>query len=272
MTTRDSSVDTFIDEEDVVNRVNPRMVNREGAFLLQQLTPAMSLLDVGCGEGGMAVGFAQALNPGLVTGIDIDAKQIAKAKQLALSCSIKNLSFKTADVYALPFDNNHFDAILVHNVMMHLNDVEAALSELYRVCKPGGVIGVREGLTSFYQSATFPATERFSNLTELLNALSIYRPGCGDIAMRLKGLLHQQGFLNQTIKTFSDVYEKKESITTLMIWAQSLLHGSVGQLAVEHQLITEMQRQAIIESIVHWPEDPAALSVVTWIEYIAYKE
>ena len=90
--------------------------------------------------------------------------------------------------------------------------------------------------------------------------------------MQLKGLLHQQGFHKQTVKTFSDVFETTESLTTLITWVRSLLHGNVGQLAVEHQLISEKQRQAIMESLVLWPDDPTSLSIVTWIEYLAYKE
>lgn len=62
---------------------------------------------------------------------------------------LKNLDYTTVDLYsplamvkanicALPFKDNSFDAILCNHVLEHITDHKKAISELYRVLKPGG--------------------------------------------------------------------------------------------------------------------------------------
>lgn len=49
------------------------------------------------------------------------------------------LRYASANIYQLPFPDNHVDVLVMIRVMHHLTDVPAALAELYRVLKPGGV-------------------------------------------------------------------------------------------------------------------------------------
>lgn len=62
---------------------------------------------------------------------------------------LKNLDYTTADLYSpivdikadilnLPFEDNSFDFILCNHVLEHIEDDSKAMSELYRVLKPGG--------------------------------------------------------------------------------------------------------------------------------------
>jgi hypothetical protein len=63
--------------------------------------------------------------------------------------AMKNLSYVTADLISpwadikldvqnMPFENNAFDVILCNHVLEHVPNDALALSELYRVMKPGG--------------------------------------------------------------------------------------------------------------------------------------
>lgn len=62
----------------------------------------------------------------------------------------KNLSYTSADLYSpiadvkadicdLPFNDNIFDVVFCNHVLEHINDDKKAMSELYRVLKPGGM-------------------------------------------------------------------------------------------------------------------------------------
>jgi len=64
--------------------------------------------------------------------------------------SLSNLDYITADLYSpladvkadicdLPFENNTFDVVFCNHVLEHIEDDKKAMSELYRVLKPGGM-------------------------------------------------------------------------------------------------------------------------------------
>ena len=54
------------------------------------------------------------------------------------------MTFEVGDVYALAAADDSFDVVHAHQVLQHLTDPVAALREMARVCRPGGVIAVRD--------------------------------------------------------------------------------------------------------------------------------
>ena len=55
-----------------------------------------------------------------------------------------DVAFEIGDVYALEAADNTFDIVHAHQVLQHLSDPVAALREMRRVCRPGGIVAVRE--------------------------------------------------------------------------------------------------------------------------------
>src|SRR5262245_31022205 len=119
-----------------------RSLASHGEFFLAHLTPGVSVLDCGCGPGTITGGIADRVAPGWVTGIDFAASQVERATANAASANVRNISFRVADCYCLPFDDDTFDRVFSHALMEHLSDPVRALREFRRVLKPGGVIGV----------------------------------------------------------------------------------------------------------------------------------
>jgi SAM-dependent methyltransferase len=120
-----------------------RTAAQDAAFLLPYLLPGMELLDVGCGPGSITVGLAEAVAPGLVVGVDLQAAQIEQARALAAERGVNNLRFEVADIFRLPFADASFDVVFANAVLLHLHDPLAALREMRRVLRPSGVVGVR---------------------------------------------------------------------------------------------------------------------------------
>ena len=65
--------------ESVLRSHRWRTAENSAAYLLSDLKPGLSLLDVGCGPGSMTADFAQRLNPGRVCGIDSSSDVIGAA-------------------------------------------------------------------------------------------------------------------------------------------------------------------------------------------------
>jgi len=128
----------------IVQEMGRRSLDREGRFFRDQLRPGMAVLDCGCGPGTMTVEIAERVRPGPVTGIDIGGEQLAVGRELAEQKGLDNLRLLEGNVYQLPFGDGELDAVFAHALLYHVQEPTRALREMYRVLKPGGVIGVRD--------------------------------------------------------------------------------------------------------------------------------
>ena len=110
---------------------------------MQRLQSGMNVLDCGCGPGSITVGFALIVALGRVVGVDLNEDDIKSVEELARIVETPNATFRSADIYALPLADESFDAVFAHGVMKHLAELDAAIREMFRVLKPGGLIGAR---------------------------------------------------------------------------------------------------------------------------------
>jgi ubiquinone/menaquinone biosynthesis C-methylase UbiE len=116
-----------------------RSLRTHAAFIEPWLKSGFQVLDCGCGPGAISVGLATAVGPsGQVTGIDLAESQIA----IAQARSTANLNFQVGSVYELPFDDNSFDVVFSHALFEHLARPIAAIQEIHRILRPGGVAGL----------------------------------------------------------------------------------------------------------------------------------
>ncbi len=101
-----------------------------------------SVLDVACGPGLVACEFAAIANN--VTGIDITEKMIEQAINHQQEKQLKNMAWNIGDVLPLPYADNKFSIVLTRYSFHHFLDPQKVLSEMYRVCRPGGSILVAD--------------------------------------------------------------------------------------------------------------------------------
>ena len=108
---------------------------------------ASQVLDVGCGGGYTACWLAKEFGCQVV-GIDISEEMLSHANKRAHKEGVSDLvTFQHADVYELPFEDDHFDVALVESVLTPLTgDKTDALKEIYRVINHGGYIGLNEAV------------------------------------------------------------------------------------------------------------------------------
>jgi protein-L-isoaspartate O-methyltransferase len=103
------------------------------------------VLEAGCGVGAQSIILARNSPDAEITSIDISADSIGRARERAVREGCNNISFRTGDVFHLPFAPGAFDHVFVCFLLEHLSDPVGALRGLLRVLRPGGTITVIEG-------------------------------------------------------------------------------------------------------------------------------
>ncbi|HEY4913193.1 MAG TPA: methyltransferase domain-containing protein [Candidatus Dormibacteraeota bacterium] len=91
-------------------------------------------LDVATGTGNTA--FALAPYVRRVIGLDVTSEMLDQARRLTAERGVKNADWVLGDVAALPFEDETFDLYTVRAAPHHFNDIDAFLSEAFRVLKP----------------------------------------------------------------------------------------------------------------------------------------
>lgn len=96
-----------------------------------------SVLEVGCGEGGNLLPFAEQGCE--VVGVDIDALRIEQAQTFFTERNQKGI-FIASDIFRLKEWEKHFPLILVHDVIEHIEDKAGFLCGIRRYLDVGGVV------------------------------------------------------------------------------------------------------------------------------------
>jgi ubiquinone/menaquinone biosynthesis C-methylase UbiE len=99
-----------------------------------------SVLDVAAGNGNATLAAARRFAD--VTSTDYVPALLDRGRQRAEADGFGNIRFEIADVEALPYADNSFDVVLSTFGVMFAPDHARAASEMTRVCKPGGRIGL----------------------------------------------------------------------------------------------------------------------------------
>jgi demethylmenaquinone methyltransferase/2-methoxy-6-polyprenyl-1,4-benzoquinol methylase len=97
-------------------------------------------LDLCTGTGALIPFLAPSYRE--VVGVDISSEMLQRARDRFQS--VANLSFHEGDAQALAFDNHSFDAVTVAYGVRNWPERERGLSEIARVLRPGGAVGILE--------------------------------------------------------------------------------------------------------------------------------
>lgn len=100
----------------------------------EPLSKGSRILEIGCGGGGFISSIKYYRPDVKCQGIDIGKSAIRYAKN-----NFSDVKFQIGNIYDLKFPNNYFDAILIEDVLEHLDNPSKALSEIYRVLRHNGI-------------------------------------------------------------------------------------------------------------------------------------
>ena len=105
---------------------------------LSRMTHEDHVLDVACGPGLVACECAKVAK--FVTGIDVTAPMLDQARSRQRDLELTNLSWDLGTVAPLTYASHTFSVVLTRYSFHHFLDPQAVLTEMIRVCRPGGVV------------------------------------------------------------------------------------------------------------------------------------
>jgi SAM-dependent methyltransferase len=242
----------------VVRQHAQRTAAEAAAFLLPALHPGMRVLDVGCGPGSITRGLAEHVAPGEVVGVDLSRPTLDEARRDAGARGLTNLRYEEGSVYALPFADGSFDAAYAHQVFQHLKETTAALREMIRVVRPGGLVAVRDvdwGTAAYWPSD--PWIDRFIDVHR-----DTWRRNGGEPHMgrRLRALFNEGGFASVDITGAVWCYATPaETIAWGDSYADRLLTSPMGERPVEYGYASRADIEAMAAAFRAWARRPDAL-------------
>jgi SAM-dependent methyltransferase len=134
-----------------------------------RITPSMRVLDAGCGAGRNSEYLMRCGAD--IYAVDANPDQIARVRDLASRAAptLPEDHFRVARLNDLPFPADHFDAVICNAVLHFSEDTAAfedAVSEMWRVLRPGGVFFVRLASTIGIERAATHLRDRWYRLPD----------------------------------------------------------------------------------------------------------
>ncbi len=234
-----------------------RSAAREVEFLLPHLRPGMSVLDCGCGPGAITLDLAALVAPGQVLGIDREASQIERARAAAADRGLSNVQFEVGNIYELRFPDASFDAVLAHTVLEHVRDPLAAMKQMRRVLKPGGVAAVRD--PDYATWLWSPATPLLEQAFQLFLRVDEQQGGSPYYARDQRRLLRAAGFERTEGFATAQSFGRPEMTRAFAAgFPAQLREPSFLTTVQEHGWADEALLAAMGDAVRQWGEDPDA--------------
>lgn len=254
--------------ESVLRSHSARTVENSAQYLLASLRPGQRLLDVGCGPGTITVGLAARVAPGRATGIDAEPAVVAEASKGAGGRGPDNVDFATGDVYRLDFEDATFDVVHAHQVLQHLTDPVAALGEMRRVLRPGGILAVRDSdYGAFVWAPPDPMLERWR---ELYHQVTEHNGAEADAGRFLLGWVRSAGFDDATASSSTWTFADPDSRAWWGgLWADRVRLSAFADQAVAYGLSDLDELSLIADAWRRWADRPDGFFAVLHGEVLA---
>ncbi|MDL5158715.1 methyltransferase domain-containing protein [Actinomycetospora termitidis] len=221
-----------------------RTVANSAAYLAPHLSSGMRVLDVGCGPGTITADLATRVHS--VLGVDTDPGVVEKARALGVDAVV-------GDAYALP--DGPFDVVHAHQVLLHLTDPVAALREMLRVTRPGGLVAARD--CDYGGIVLHPHDLRLDRWLEIYRGVARAHGTEPDAGRRLLGWAHAAGATDVTPSASIWCHATPDERAWWGgQWAERIVDSTIAERAVDGGFATRAELADIADAWRAWADHP----------------
>lgn len=206
-----------------------------------------TLLDMGCGAGGVTLHLAERHGLAHTTGFDVEKPVVEAARRRA---GIKGLSGRAVFVQGppgpLPFSDASFDVVFSKDALLHVPDKDALFAEIFRVLKPGGVFAASNWMIAHDGE---PSPEMMAYIAAEGLSFAMASPARYGEAMR------RAGFRDITVRDRNGWYREvaRAELQRLKGPLYQAAAAAVGAAYVDKNIHTWEAMQTVLDSGEHRP-------------------
>jgi SAM-dependent methyltransferase len=250
-----AAVYTHGHHESVLRSHRWRTAANSAAYLLPHLSSGQTVLDVGCGPGTITADLAAIVTPGRVTALELTDATLNLARAEIARRRLDTVDFAVGDVQRLDLPDGSFDVVHAHQVLQHVGDPVAALREMRRVARQGGIVAVRD--SDYAGFAWFPRVPELDEWLALYQRVARGNGGEPDAGRRLLSWAHAAGFAEVTATSSTWCFATPEDRAWWGgMWAERILASDMARTAVETGAATTADLQRISAAWRRWAAHP----------------
>ncbi|TGQ57565.1 methyltransferase domain-containing protein [Mesorhizobium sp. M1C.F.Ca.ET.193.01.1.1] len=206
-----------------------------------------TILDIGCGAGGITLHLVAHHGAALATGFDVERPVIEAARQRAVMRGLQDrVRFVQAPPGPLPFTDAAFDVVFSKDALLHVPDKDALFAEIFRVLKPGGVFAASNWMISHDGE---PSAEMKAYVAAEGLSFAMASP------VRYAAAMRRAGFADVTVRDRNPWYREvaREELARLKGPLYQPAVAAVGVAYVDKNIRTWEAMQKVLDSGEHRP-------------------
>ena len=239
--------------ESVLRSHRARTAENSAAYLLPFLTPADRLLDVGSGPATITADLARLVRA--VVALEISEEAAGLSRVELGRQDVGNAEVRVGDVHHLDLSDGEFDVVHAHQVLQHVADPVAALREMARVTRPGGVVAVRD--SDYAAFAWYPELPGLSRWLELYRMAARANGGEPDAGRRLLAWAHAAGLQEVTVTSSTWCFATPDARAWWGgMWADRVTSSDLAEQLVREGRASREDLRQVADAWRDWADDP----------------
>lgn len=206
-----------------------------------------TVLDIGCGSGGITCDLVVRHGAAHVTGIDVEITVCDHARRRVGRLGLAGrIDVRLVEPGPLPFPPSSFDVVFSKDSIVHIADKEALASDVFRVLRPGGWFVASDWLISHDGE---PSPEMAAYIAAEALDFGMASPE------RYRRALAAAGFVDVELRNRNAWYREiaRTELERLRSTDRERFVGAVGADELDHQIATWTAMVPVLESGEHCP-------------------